>query len=46
MEKGYEAGMLLLSAGEKIVRFVPPLTISKEELALAVSKLGAILQEL
>ncbi len=46
VEKGYEAGMLLLSAGEKIVRFVPPLTISKEELALAVSKLGAILQEL
>ncbi len=46
VEKGYEAGMLLLSAGEKVVRFVPPLTISKEELALAVSKLGAILQEL
>lgn len=46
VEKGYEAGMLLLSAGDKVVRFVPPLTISKEELALAVSKLGAILQEL
>ena len=45
VEKGYAAGMLLVSAGEKIVRFVPPLTISKEELALAVSKLGAILQE-
>ena len=46
MEKGYEAGMLLLSAGDKVVRFAPPLTITKEELALAVSKLGAILQEL
>lgn len=46
VEKGYEAGMLLVSAGDKIVRFVPPLTISKEELALAVSKLGAILQEM
>ncbi len=45
VEKGYAAGMLLVSAGDKIVRFVPPLTISKEELALAVSKLGAILQE-
>ena len=46
MEKGYEAGLLLLSAGDKILRFVPPLTISKEELALAVSKLGGILQEM
>jgi len=46
MEKGYEAGLLLLSAGDKILRFVPPLTISKEELAQAVSKLGGILQEM
>lgn len=46
VEKGYDEGLLLVSAGEKIVRFVPPLTITKEELARAVSKLGTILQEL
>lgn len=46
VEQGYDEGLLLVSAGEKIVRFVPPLTITKEELSQAVSKLGKILQEM
>ena len=46
VEKGYEHGLLLVSAGPNIVRFVPPLTIAKEELAKAVEILGTILQEM
>jgi len=46
VEKGYDHGLLLVSAGPNIVRFVPPLTISKEELAQAVEILGTILQEI
>lgn len=46
VEKGYDHGLLLVSAGPNIVRFVPPLTISKEELAQAVEILGTILQEM
>lgn len=46
VNKGYERGILLVSAGPNIVRFVPPLTITKEELASAVSILGDILHEM
>ncbi len=46
VEKGYEHGVLFVSAGTNILRFVPPLTITKAELAKAVEALGEILQEL
>lgn len=46
VSKGYEQGILLVSAGPNIVRFVPPLTISREELATAAGILGDILREL
>jgi len=46
VSKGYERGILLVSAGANVVRFVPPLTIAREELATAVSILGDILREM
>ncbi len=46
VNKGYERGILLVSAGPNVVRFVPPLTITREELATAVSTLGEILREM
>ncbi|RLT43611.1 MAG: aspartate aminotransferase family protein [Chloroflexi bacterium] len=46
VNKGYERGVLFVSAGPNVVRFVPPLTITKEELASAVSILGDILHEM
>ena len=46
VNKGYERGILLVSAGPNVVRFVPPLTITKEELASAAGILGDILREM
>jgi acetylornithine/N-succinyldiaminopimelate aminotransferase len=46
VEKGYQHGVLFVSAGTNILRFVPPLTITKAELAKAVGVLGEILQEI
>jgi len=43
---GYERGILLVSAGPNVVRFVPPLTITRDELAQAVGILGDILREM
>jgi len=44
VEKAYDKGVILVSAGANVLRFVPPLIISKEELAKAVSVVGDILQ--
>lgn len=46
VEQGYARGLLLVSAGPNILRFVPPLTITQDELAQAVQILGDILQEI
>lgn len=46
VEKAYDKGVILVSAGANVLRFVPPLVISKEELAKAVSVVGDILQTL
>lgn len=46
VEKAYDKGVILVSAGANVLRFVPPLIISKEELAQAVSAVGDILQTL
>jgi len=46
VNEGYARGILLVSAGPNVVRFVPPLTITREELATAVGMLGDILREM
>ena len=46
VNKGYERGILLVSAGPNVVRLVPPLTITREELATAAGLLGDILREM
>lgn len=46
VNKGYEKGVLFVNAGPNVVRFVPPLIISEDELRKVVSVLGEILQEL
>ena len=40
-----DKGVLLVSAGANVLRFVPPLIISKNELEQAVKTVGEILQE-
>lgn len=42
----YDQGVILVNAGPDVLRFVPPLTISKAELEQAVSVVGAILQKI
>ncbi|MCB0107672.1 MAG: acetylornithine/succinylornithine family transaminase [Caldilineaceae bacterium] len=44
--KGYEKGVILVNAGANVLRFVPPLVITEEEIAKAVSVVGEILQSL
>jgi predicted acetylornithine/succinylornithine family transaminase len=44
--KGFDKGVILVNAGPNVLRFVPPLVISEEELAKAVSIVGEILQTL
>lgn len=46
MTKAYDRGLLVLIAGPDVLRFVPPLIISEEEIKRAVSTVGEILQEL
>ena len=43
VEKGYEHGVLFVSAGPNILRFVPPLVISEAEIAHAVETVGEVL---
>jgi len=46
VNKGYERGLLLVSAGANVLRFVPPLVITEAEIKQAVSTLDEILHEL
>lgn len=46
VEKAYDKGVILVSAGANVLRFVPPLIITKDELAKAVGVVGDILQTL
>ena len=41
-----EHGLLLVAAGPQVVRFVPPLTVSEEEIHRAVDILGSVLRQL
>ncbi|EUJ65458.1 acetylornithine transaminase [Listeria fleischmannii] len=45
LEKARENGLLLLTAGEKVVRIMPPLTVSEDELDRAFFILQTILRE-
>jgi 4-aminobutyrate aminotransferase-like enzyme len=40
-----EEGLLLSSAGEKVIRFAPPLIVSEEEVQRAVDLLNTVLSE-
>ena len=46
MTKAFDKGLLVLIAGPNVLRFVPPLVISEEELKQAVATVGEILQDL
>jgi len=46
VQAGYRYGLLLVGAGKQVVRFVPPLVISRDEIDEAVDRLAAILAEL
>jgi 4-aminobutyrate aminotransferase-like enzyme len=39
IERALEAGLLVLSAGERVVRLLPPLTIGEDELDRGLSML-------
>ncbi|MCD7034951.1 acetylornithine transaminase [Metabacillus sp. GX 13764] len=43
IEKLREAGLLVLPAGEKVIRLLPPLTVSKEEIGEAVQMIKNVL---
>lgn len=45
VNKGYERGVLLVSAGANVLRFVPPLVITEAEIKQAVATVAEILQE-
>lgn len=42
--QAYEKGVILVNAGPNVLRFVPPLIITEDELAQAVNVVGEILQ--
>jgi acetylornithine/N-succinyldiaminopimelate aminotransferase len=44
IQKGAEMGILLVSAGENVIRLLPPLTVSQEEIDQAMEILEALLQ--
>ncbi len=46
VEQAYDKGLLVVSAGANILRFVPPLVITHEELERAVQDVGNILKTL
>ncbi|HIP97038.1 MAG TPA: aspartate aminotransferase family protein, partial [Anaerolineae bacterium] len=43
--RGYEEGLIVCSAGEKVSRLLPPLVVEKEHLDLAVEKLDGLLAQ-
>ncbi len=44
--KGYEQGLLLVNAGENVIRFVPPLILEKAHVDMLVEKLTVMLGEM
>lgn len=43
--RGYERGVLLVNAGEKVLRFVPPLIVTQADVDDLIKKLDGILQD-
>jgi acetylornithine/N-succinyldiaminopimelate aminotransferase len=43
--RGYDRGLLLLNAGANVLRLVPPLVITEDEIKQAVATIGDILNE-
>ena len=43
---GYEEGLLLVSSGTNVVRFVPPLIIEKQHVDELIDKLTMILERI
>ncbi|NOZ71489.1 MAG: aspartate aminotransferase family protein [Chloroflexi bacterium] len=46
VQAGYQHGLLLLNAGADVLRLVPPLIISTDEIDIAIERLSAILAEI
>jgi acetylornithine/succinyldiaminopimelate/putrescine aminotransferase len=46
VSQAYEHGVMLVNAGPNVLRFIPPLVISEDELARAVHVVASILQEM
>ncbi len=46
VRQGYERGILTVNAGPNVLRFVPPLTISEDELVQVAHTIGEILHTL
>ena len=46
INKAIDKGLLLLNSGQNIIRFVPPLIISKDEINEGITILDSILQEI
>ena len=45
VERGYEAGLLLVNAGDTVLRLIPPLIIGQEQVDELLEKLPRILEE-
>ena len=45
IQKSLEAGLVLINAGEKIIRFIPPLVITKEHVDEMIMILSSCLDE-
>ena len=46
VDNAFEQGVLLLKAGKITLRFLPPLTISKDEIDEGFKRLGVAVEEL
>lgn len=46
VQAGFQHGLLLLNAGADVLRLVPPLIISSDEIDIAIERLSAILAEI
>ena len=44
--KAFEKGLLVVPAGENVIRIVPPLVISKREINILLHKLNSIFEEI
>lgn len=45
VRKGYDHGLLVINAGDNVIRFVPPLVVEKHHVDSMIDKLTAVLEE-